>query len=139
MSIHFNHTLVLCRDKDASSRFLADMLGLPAPGTFGDFRVVALDNVAVDQHFVKRCSKPVDVGSMVNRYATFDPLGTHVAKRSDEFTCLCQITVGLQASQPEVRNEEMTQVVDKKIRRLDVTVNESLAMCVFQGSCSLYA
>ena len=76
---------------------------------------------------------------MVNRCATFDPLGTHIAKRSDEFTCLCQIAVGLQASQSEVRNEKMPQVVDKKIRRLDVAVNDSLAMCVFQSSCSLNA
>lgn len=46
MSIRFNHTIVHSRDKQAAARFLADILGLPAPGTFGHFRVVALDDGA---------------------------------------------------------------------------------------------
>ena len=44
MSIRFNHTLVHCRDKKRSSRFLAEILGLPEPTQFGHFEVVGLDN-----------------------------------------------------------------------------------------------
>lgn len=44
MSIDFNHTIVWSRDRAASAAFLAEMLGLPAPGEFGPFRVVATDN-----------------------------------------------------------------------------------------------
>jgi catechol 2,3-dioxygenase-like lactoylglutathione lyase family enzyme len=41
-----NHTIVWCRDKAASSTFLAEILGLPEPSRFGPFRVVELDNQA---------------------------------------------------------------------------------------------
>lgn len=44
MTIDFNHTIVWSRDRVASAAFLAEMLGLPAPGEFGPFRVVTTDN-----------------------------------------------------------------------------------------------
>lgn len=44
MPTQFNHTIVNARDKQASARFLADMLGLPEPRTYGPFHVVDLDN-----------------------------------------------------------------------------------------------
>jgi catechol 2,3-dioxygenase-like lactoylglutathione lyase family enzyme len=44
MSAQLNHTIVWCRDKAASSKFLAEMLGRPEPGSFGPFSVVELDN-----------------------------------------------------------------------------------------------
>lgn len=44
MSVKLNHTIVNCRDKHASSRFLVDILGLPEPTTFGPFVVVQVDN-----------------------------------------------------------------------------------------------
>lgn len=57
MPVHLNHTIVWSRDKDASAAFLADMLGLPAPTTFGPFRVVQVDNdVSLD---FSDTSKPV--------------------------------------------------------------------------------
>jgi len=46
MSVRFNHTIVHSRDKKASAAFLAGILGLPEPGSFGPFRVVELDNEA---------------------------------------------------------------------------------------------
>ena len=39
-----NHTIVWCSDKHRSSRFLADILGLPAPRSFFHFQVVDLAN-----------------------------------------------------------------------------------------------
>jgi catechol 2,3-dioxygenase-like lactoylglutathione lyase family enzyme len=44
MSAQLNHTIVWCHDQEASSRFLAEMLGRPAPTRFGPFCVVDLDN-----------------------------------------------------------------------------------------------
>jgi catechol 2,3-dioxygenase-like lactoylglutathione lyase family enzyme len=46
MSIRFNHTIVHCRAKAESARFLADILGLPDPRPFGPFQAVDLDNEA---------------------------------------------------------------------------------------------
>ena len=43
MTVALNHTIVWCRDKVRSSRYLADLLGLPAPTTFSVFEVVALE------------------------------------------------------------------------------------------------
>jgi catechol 2,3-dioxygenase-like lactoylglutathione lyase family enzyme len=44
MSVDLNHTIVYCRDKNASAGFLAEMLGLPAPTAFGAFAVVEVSN-----------------------------------------------------------------------------------------------
>ena len=51
MTIQLNHTIVWCRDKRRSARFLADILGRPPPTRFGPFMVVELDNgVSLDFH-----------------------------------------------------------------------------------------
>lgn len=44
MSVQLNHTIVRCSDKQASAGFYADILGLPAPTTYGPFVVVSVDN-----------------------------------------------------------------------------------------------
>ncbi len=44
MTAQLNHTIVWCKDQTASSQFLAEMLGRPAPGRFGPFHVVEMDN-----------------------------------------------------------------------------------------------
>ena len=46
MAAELNHTIVWCRDKNRSSAFLAEMLGLPPPRPFLHFMVVELDNGA---------------------------------------------------------------------------------------------
>lgn len=54
MSAQLNHTIVWCRDKQASAQFLADMLGQPAPTRFGPFCVVDMDNgVSLDFYDVE--------------------------------------------------------------------------------------
>jgi catechol 2,3-dioxygenase-like lactoylglutathione lyase family enzyme len=51
MTAQLNHTIVWCRDRQKSSRFLAEMLGRAEPTTFGPFHVVELDNgVSLDFH-----------------------------------------------------------------------------------------
>jgi catechol 2,3-dioxygenase-like lactoylglutathione lyase family enzyme len=44
MTVELNHTIVAARDKLTAAMFLADLLGLPAPTTFGPFLVVCLGN-----------------------------------------------------------------------------------------------
>ena len=44
MPVRLNHTIVAARDRQTSARFLADVLGLPVPTTYGPFWVVQLAN-----------------------------------------------------------------------------------------------
>ena len=44
MPVRLNHTIVYCNDQQASASFLADVLGLPAPTSFGPFSVVQVAN-----------------------------------------------------------------------------------------------
>jgi extradiol dioxygenase family protein len=44
MSVGLNHTIVAARDRYDSATFLADVLGLAPPETYGPFAVVRLDN-----------------------------------------------------------------------------------------------
>ena len=46
MPISFNHTIVASRDKHESAEFLTELFGLPSPGEFGHFMVVALEHGA---------------------------------------------------------------------------------------------
>ena len=46
MPVQLNHTIVAARDRHASAAFLAEVLGRPAPTTYGPFAVVELDNGA---------------------------------------------------------------------------------------------
>jgi catechol 2,3-dioxygenase-like lactoylglutathione lyase family enzyme len=44
VSVQLNHTIVRVRDKQESATFLAEILGLPEPTSFGPFLVVQVDN-----------------------------------------------------------------------------------------------
>jgi len=44
MPAQLNHTIIWCRDKQRSSAFLAEMLGLPPPRVFFHFLIVDADN-----------------------------------------------------------------------------------------------
>lgn len=44
MGIQLNHTIVFCRDQNASAAFLVEMLGLPEPKRYGPFLVVDMAN-----------------------------------------------------------------------------------------------
>lgn len=44
MSVQLNHTIVWCSDKQRSSAFLTEMLGLPEAKPFSHFLVVELEN-----------------------------------------------------------------------------------------------
>ena len=44
MAVELNHTIVSVRDRQTSARFLAEILGLPAPTRFGPFLTVETSN-----------------------------------------------------------------------------------------------
>ena len=72
MSAQLNHTIVWCRDKQVSAGFLAEMLGRPAPGAFGPFAVVGLDNgVSMDFHDTVEAIRPQHYAFLISE-AEFD-------------------------------------------------------------------
>jgi catechol 2,3-dioxygenase-like lactoylglutathione lyase family enzyme len=51
MAIALNHTIVWCRDKRVSARYLTEILGLPDAKAWGLFLIVEVDNgVSLDFH-----------------------------------------------------------------------------------------
>lgn len=48
MAVRLNHTIVAAHDRDASARFLTDVLGLAAPTQFGPFAVVQVGDTSLD-------------------------------------------------------------------------------------------
>lgn len=51
MNVMLNHTIVWCRDKEVSARYLVEILGLRAAKPWGPFMIVEMDNgVSLDYH-----------------------------------------------------------------------------------------
>ena len=44
MTVTLNHTIVHCRDRDATAAFFADLLGVATPTAYGPFLVLELAN-----------------------------------------------------------------------------------------------
>ena len=64
MPVEFNHTIVWSSDSKASAAFLAGILGLPPPRTWGPFHVVATSN-GVNLDFMER------QGEILSRHFAF--------------------------------------------------------------------
>jgi hypothetical protein len=58
MAIELNHTIVAAADAETSARWLADLLGLDAPGHAGHFWQVKLAN-GVDLDFISVGDEPI--------------------------------------------------------------------------------
>ena len=51
MTVMLNHTIVWCRDRDVSARYLTEVLGLEAAKPWGPFMIVEMGNgVSLDYH-----------------------------------------------------------------------------------------
>jgi catechol 2,3-dioxygenase-like lactoylglutathione lyase family enzyme len=48
MTVQLNHTIIAAKDRDASARFLAEILGLPPPLVVGHFAVVKVGDTSLD-------------------------------------------------------------------------------------------
>ena len=74
MTVELNHTIVAARDKVASAMFLTDLLGLPAPTSFGPFMVVTLGNgVSLDFAETSEDIRPQHYAFLVSE-AEFDKI-----------------------------------------------------------------
>ncbi len=53
MSVNLNHTIVWCRDKKESARYLTETMGLPEAQAWGPFMIIEMENgVSLDYHDV---------------------------------------------------------------------------------------
>jgi catechol 2,3-dioxygenase-like lactoylglutathione lyase family enzyme len=85
MSAQLNHTIVWCRDKQVSAGFLAEMLGRPAPGAFGPFAVVGLDNgVSMDFHDTVEAIRPQHYAFLIDE-ADFDAVFGRIKARGLDY------------------------------------------------------
>lgn len=85
MAVQFNHTIVWSSDQTISSRFLAEILGRPAPVRFGHFDVVELDNgVSLDFADAESPIRPQHYAFLISE-ADFDIVLGRIIKRGLEY------------------------------------------------------
>jgi extradiol dioxygenase family protein len=84
MPLHFNHTLVNVRDKQESATFVAEILGLDPPTTYGPFLVLQLHNdVSLDFIDVEEVH-PQHYAFLVSE-ADFDAIHRRIVERGVTF------------------------------------------------------
>jgi catechol 2,3-dioxygenase-like lactoylglutathione lyase family enzyme len=85
MTAQFNHTIVHARNKEASARFLTEILGLPAARPFGHFLVVELSNgVSLDFFETQEAITPQHYAFLVDE-ADFDAIYARIRDRGIAF------------------------------------------------------
>lgn len=85
MAAQFNHTIVWCSNQSASAKFLADMLGRPAPAHFGHFDVVELDNgVSLDFANAEGPVRPQHYAFLISE-ADFDAVLGRITERGLDY------------------------------------------------------
>ena len=85
MAIHFNHTIVPSRDALASARFLAEILGRPAPVRFGPFWAVAVDNGVTLDFQDSDEALPIEHYAFLVSEAEFDDIFGRIRARGLEY------------------------------------------------------
>jgi len=81
MTKQLNHTIVRVRDKHESATFLTEILGLSAPGSFGPFAVVELDNgVSLDFADDRGAGQPQHYAFLVDEHE-FDEIFGRIQDR----------------------------------------------------------
>jgi Glyoxalase/Bleomycin resistance protein/Dioxygenase superfamily len=85
MTAQLNHTIVYATDRTTSARFLAEMLGRPAPVQFGPFEVVELDNaVSLDFATADGPIQPQHYAFLISE-ADFDDVLNRIRERCLDF------------------------------------------------------
>jgi len=85
MVAQLNHTIVWCSNQSASAKFLAEMLGQPAPTRFGHFDVVELDNgVSLDFADVEGPIRPQHYAFLISE-ADFDAVFGRIKDRGLDY------------------------------------------------------
>lgn len=81
MTVQLNHTIVRARDREASARFLTEVLGLPEATSFGPFLVVELANgVSLDFLAADREITGQHYAFLISE-AEFDPIFERIRER----------------------------------------------------------
>ena len=83
MRISLNHTIVNASDRHASAVFLADLLGLEPPTTYGPFSVVQVGDTSLDfahDHAAPRGLQPQHYAFLVSE-ADFDATWERIRSR----------------------------------------------------------
>jgi catechol 2,3-dioxygenase-like lactoylglutathione lyase family enzyme len=82
MAIDFNHTILPARDSEASAKFLAEMLGLPAARRWGPFQMVTTENGAnLDYMDTSGEIRPQHYAFLVSE-AEFDEIFARIRERN---------------------------------------------------------
>jgi catechol 2,3-dioxygenase-like lactoylglutathione lyase family enzyme len=85
MAIKLNHTIVYVSDRQASSTFLADLFGLPAPVPWGPFLTVELANeVTLDFHDQEGPASPQHYAFLVEE-DEFDAIFGRIRERGMDY------------------------------------------------------
>ncbi len=85
MPARLNHAIVSSSDQSRSARFLAEMLGRPAPVRFGPFVVVELDNeVSLDFASVEGSIQPQHYAFLIDE-ADFDAVIGRIREQGLEY------------------------------------------------------
>jgi catechol 2,3-dioxygenase-like lactoylglutathione lyase family enzyme len=85
MTAQLNHTIVYSSDPARSARFLADILGHPAPVWFGPFQVVELDNgVSLDFTVADGPIQPQHYAFLISE-ADFDSVFDRIRKQGLQY------------------------------------------------------
>ncbi len=85
MPVHLNHTIVHARDREASARFLSDILGLGPPVEFGPFLVVEADNGVSLDYIEYDGDKLVDHYAFLVSEEEFDQIWGRIKERGIEW------------------------------------------------------
>ncbi len=95
MSVRLNHTIVWCRDNEASAAFLTDTLGLGAAVPFGPFMVVEVANgVSLDFHEIDGDIAPQHYAFLIEEDDFDDIFGRIAASGRDYWADPGQSRVG---------------------------------------------
>jgi hypothetical protein len=81
MTAQLNHTFVYSADRAMSARFLAEILGLPAPVRFGPFEVVELIMVCGSPP-ARACDRTLPSSCCVAAVSPDRPIGVNLQRES---------------------------------------------------------
>jgi catechol 2,3-dioxygenase-like lactoylglutathione lyase family enzyme len=85
MAVQLNHTIVRVRDKEASARFLTEILGLPPAVPFGHFLVVeAANHVSLDYMQTDAEVAPQHYAFLISEQE-FDEIYARIRERGIEY------------------------------------------------------
>lgn len=81
MNIQLNHTIIQAKDAKTSAKFLAEILGLPSPTSFGPFIVVKTSNeVSLDFRTTSSEIKPRHFAFLVSE-SEFDEIFNRISQQ----------------------------------------------------------